>query len=434
VFTVLLYNYLFFNLLNQKIMKKILLLCSIIGCCMGTYAQITLVPSASTVTSGTVITFTAVGENPSCYLTSFYASSIDPNGNDLRLKYVSNRPYAPSTNMPTQFNVIFYNLTSTSISKIYTISWNVNCNLSNSFGTSTSLTIIPGWYKNVKKCITFTRNNCPAGQQGTTGSYCVSENTYTSTISQEDADNKAQEEIDNNTSQALANQILSCKTIFSNVAISTAFTRNNCTVGSVGSSVMYVVPAGKYTSTLSQADANAKAQAEVTANGQTNANNLGVCTFFNGTLTVPFTKNNCPAGQVGSVVTYTVPANKYSSTVSQADANAKALAEVNANGQANANSLGGCEPTFKINAGCTGVTQSGFSLIVSGLTAGQTVEIPGSSNFNITSNTGGTLRASFFIAGAGGTSELEILVKQNGNIVLTKNVPVTIPTGGRACP
>jgi len=61
-----------------------------------------------------------------------------------------------------------------------------------------------------------------------------------------------------------------------------------------------------------------------------------------------FTRNNCGAGYVGSQVTYTVPANKYSSTISVDDANLKAQSEISTNGQNYANANGTC------SSPCTG--------------------------------------------------------------------------------
>jgi|GEM_PF-1512790 len=60
-------------------------------------------------------------------------------------------------------------------------------------------------------------------------------------------------------------------------AKSGTYTRS-CSTGQLGSSVIYNVPAYKYTSTISQADADNKAQNDVTANGQNNANTVGTCT------------------------------------------------------------------------------------------------------------------------------------------------------------
>lgn len=55
-----------------------------------------------------------------------------------------------------------------------------------------------------------------------------------------------------------------------------------------------------------------------------------------------FTRNNCPSGYSGSLVTYNVAAGIYESVVSQADADNKAQAEINLNGQNYANSNGTC--------------------------------------------------------------------------------------------
>jgi hypothetical protein len=50
-----------------------------------------------------------------------------------------------------------------------------------------------------------------------------------------------------------------------------------CSTGSTGSSVTYTVPAGRYTSSISQADANSQARLDVVTNGQNYANANGVC-------------------------------------------------------------------------------------------------------------------------------------------------------------
>lgn len=64
---------------------------------------------------------------------------------------------------------------------------------------------------------------------------------------------------------------------YANTAMSTTFTRNNCTGGQIGTQVTYSVPAGKYYSGISQADANSKAQAEINSSGQAYANTNGSC-------------------------------------------------------------------------------------------------------------------------------------------------------------
>jgi YD repeat-containing protein len=78
----------------------------------------------------------------------------------------------------------------------------------------------------------------------------------------------------------------------------------------------------------------------------------GTTVYYNVVQSGIFQKN-CSNGLTGSSVTYTIPANTYSSTVSQDDANNKAIADVNANGQAYANNNGTC------TGGCTTATCSG---------------------------------------------------------------------------
>lgn len=77
--------------------------------------------------------------------------------------------------------------------------------------------------------------------------------------------------------------------------------------------------------------------------------------YFNVQLSQVFTRNNCPAGQTPGQVTYTVAANTYSSTISQADANQQAQNEINANGQAYANANGSCTAYTCNGTNCTGV-------------------------------------------------------------------------------
>jgi hypothetical protein len=68
--------------------------------------------------------------------------------------------------------------------------------------------------------------------------------------------------------------------VFTNTAKVGIFTRQGCGLGEVGGAVTYTVDAGKYTSTISQADADAKAQADISSNGQAYANSVGSCYFL----------------------------------------------------------------------------------------------------------------------------------------------------------
>lgn len=141
---------------------------------------------------------------------------------------------------------------------------------------------------------------------------------------------------------------LYCDFVYGNDERTQVFTRNNCGPGFIGSNVPYTVPANRYTA-LNQAAADALAQADIDANGQNYANNPahGTCTpetVYSSVEKSGTFQKNCSAepGTAGTYVQYIVPAGTYTSTVSQAAADAQAQADVDANGQAYANSHGSC--------------------------------------------------------------------------------------------
>lgn len=154
---------------------------------------------------------------------------------------------------------------------------------------------------------------CPAGTTGNAVTVTVPAGTVASTISVADANAKAR-------SLALqqAGQQLVCTTP-PPTFLNTQQTFVAHCVGSTGSPVTIVVAAGTFTSTISQADADA--QALTSATNQANAQL--VCTFQNTQQSFTAT---CPAGKTGAPVTKTVAAGTFSSTVSQSDADAQALA------------------------------------------------------------------------------------------------------------
>ena len=213
-------------------------------------------------------------------------------------------------------------------------------------------TIIPQtvWY-NTQKSASATKNSCGSGYTGSTVTYTVTANKYSSTVSQADADNKAIADLDAN-KQTYANTNGTCtiipQTVWYNTQKSASATKNSCGSGYTGSTVTYTVTANKYSSTVSQADADNKAIADLDANKQTYANTNGTCTiipqtvWYNTQKSASATKNSCGSGYIGSTVTYTVAANKYSSTVSQTDADNKAIADLDANKQTYANANGTC--------------------------------------------------------------------------------------------
>ncbi|MDB5004938.1 MAG: hypothetical protein JWQ34_3163 [Mucilaginibacter sp.] len=121
----------------------------------------------------------------------------------------------------------------------------------------------------------FTKQGCPAGSTPTTVTYSVPYGKYSGT-DQATANAKAQQEINLN-GQAYANANGKCM-FYNDQAYGGNFFKNDCPPDQgTGSRVHYDVPVGTVSSEISIADANTKAQAKVTANGQANANLLGTC-------------------------------------------------------------------------------------------------------------------------------------------------------------
>lgn len=196
-------------------------------------------------------------------------------------------------------------------------------------------------FYNVAKNVVFTRNNCAVGGNPANVNYNVAAGKYNSNVSQTDVDAQAQDEVNNN-GQVFANNDTNAKCTFWNSAKSRAFRRYDCVSGASGSLETFKVPAGSYSSTISQADADAIAQSFVDNNGQNYADTTGTCTFGNSVKSKTANKNDCGTGKYGSPVTYTVATGTYTSSISKADADSKAQADVNSNYQTYANTNGVC--------------------------------------------------------------------------------------------
>lgn len=130
--------------------------------------------------------------------------------------------------------------------------------------------------------------------------------------------------------------------LYFNTTKSAAYQRNDCTGGRVGESYTYVVPAGKYYSTISQFDADQKAESELALNGQATANLYTACVFRNTMQQGIFYRTNCPSDHIAVPYVVIVPADSYSSLLSQVDANQQAWLEVQTQGAA-VNNKGGCQ-------------------------------------------------------------------------------------------
>lgn len=201
------------------------------------------------------------------------------------------------------------------------------------------------WY-NVKKSKSFRKNDCdPDTEEGSLVTMTIEAGQFSSTISQEDADRKAEAEL-NAKGQDYANSHGTCNTIkWYNDRKSKMFQKTDCEVTEVGSMVEYVVEAGRFSSSVSKEDANQKALDALEAEGPGYANEHGTCEtnlWYNVEKSKVFYKNDCEDGFIGAPYIYTVEAGKYTSDVSQEDADQKALDDIEKNGQEQANLNGEC--------------------------------------------------------------------------------------------
>src|SRR5262249_1190283 len=139
----------------------------------------------------------------------------------------------------------------------------------------------------------------------------------------------------------------SARTLFYSSSAQGSYTKQGCVAPAEPTTATYVVPFARYVSSISQPDADAKAQADVVANGQAYANAIGQCMYWNVEKFAYFSKNDCTPDQGTAVCTggtkpfntkYDVPAHSYSSPISQGAADTLALNDIAANGQAYANS------------------------------------------------------------------------------------------------
>ena len=138
-------------------------------------------------------------------------------------------------------------------------------------------------------------------------------------------------------------------TSYQNVERSWSFQKQGCSSPSqVGTWVVYTVPAGTYTSDISQAHANELADDDINLNGQDYADANGSCDdapmYGNTEQSGTFYSTACSVGNSPAPYLYVVPADTYFG-YSQSAANALAFADVVDNGQAEADANGTCSPS-----------------------------------------------------------------------------------------
>jgi hypothetical protein len=236
--------------------------------------------------------------------------------------------------------------------------------------------------------ISFKRNNCTPEFYGSTVVYILPEGAFYSSISQEDADNKAQNELNKN-GQIYSNQNGECLQ-YSNSRQTRWIAKNDCSSG-IGSEIEYVVEEGKYKSAVSINDANLKAQDEINRLGQAYANTNGICqtqAYKNALLSDYFTKY-CGFGYQASPsqVLYTVPAGKYTSLKSQADADQQARDDFQYNGPLNAEHNSTCVASLNTSFSFLNSTSYNFTVTFSNSQGSVTYSVPQrTSSFSVPSD------------------------------------------------
>ena len=208
------------------------------------------------------------------------------------------------------------------------------------------------WY-NVKKSKSFRKNDCdPDTEEGSLVTMTIEAGQFSSSVSKEDANQKALDALEAE-GPGYANEHGTCETnLWYNVEKSKVFYKNDCEDGFIGAPYTYTVEAGKYTSDVSQEDADQKALDDIEKNGQDQANLNGECVtdpnYFVGKASARVQKNDCDAeSQTGSFVDLTEKdlagyPDAFVSRESQEAANALAQAAMEEQKQDLANKKGTC--------------------------------------------------------------------------------------------
>ncbi|SDH43051.1 DUF5977 domain-containing protein [Chitinophaga filiformis] len=131
---------------------------------------------------------------------------------------------------------------------------------------------------------------------------------------------------------------------YGNQAQSRTIRKNDCGTGIQGTNVTYTVPANRYSSTISVADANAMASAEIDSVGQIYANINGSCgySYKNRADSVTIRHTNCDSAAIPLPYTYKVAAGTFTSTISQEDADELAKQRLRDSAEISASVNGRC--------------------------------------------------------------------------------------------
>lgn len=197
------------------------------------------------------------------------------------------------------------------------------------------------YYGNTPVSKAFKKNNCGPGAQGSTVTYPIPANRYTSTISVADATTMARAALDS-FGQIYANRYGTCAYTYTSRADSVTLLSGACETDGIPVPYTYKILAGAYTSTLSQEDADNQVKKQLLDSAQIVANRNGRC-YFNNDTTGILAYPACTNGGVPVGLWVKVPAGVDTSFISKEVANEKARAKYLAFAQAEANEKGGCE-------------------------------------------------------------------------------------------
>lgn len=146
--------------------------------------------------------------------------------------------------------------------------------------------------------------------------------------------------------------------------------------------------------------------------------------FYNLAKIQSFTRNNCGSGYTAGSYTYTVPAGKYSSMISQSDADNQAQEEVNLNGQNFANNyglcIGSCSVTFNSSLGINGgggvYYQSGYNFSFGFSSGANSINLPWTTTGVKVATLNGTCKPSTEFSSYNG--QVYYTIKTNGDVIL----------------
>lgn len=199
-------------------------------------------------------------------------------------------------------------------------------------------------YYNSKICREFKKQDCPE-DLGTMEEFCVEEAQFVSSVSQEEADRRAEEYLSSE-GQAAANRVGGCCHVYYSQEMSGEFYSKNCDEGYMQEDpTVYTLSEGAVVSTESQTDADFRALVKLKKEGQAKADSEGVCKLlYWNTPQHGWFKRKCPPGYVTEEKYFSLPAGQVYSFVSVEDADLKAKERLEAEAMDYVNTYMECKP------------------------------------------------------------------------------------------